>query len=216
MRNISKKCFHLILDESFNERFFVVGGIVTTNDKIVEDAIFDVRKKIKANKNIKDRLKNKLLNEIKDHNLSGKYDYLKEYFFNKINMDSNTQFIGAYIDNCKMNVEDKYFVCLKKILEFLYEQNDNMNIKISYDNVTKIIYDEFEQKTLLEQKLNCLKEKYSIESIESKKSQEDKRIQGADLSVGSIRKILLEEAVNVNMDKYTILKAEITNVFEYN
>ncbi|WP_394888303.1 DUF3800 domain-containing protein [Clostridium perfringens] len=172
MRNISKKCFHLILDESFNERFFVVGGIVTTNDKIVEDAIFDVRKKIKANKNIKDRLKNKLLNEIKDHNLSGKYDYLKEYFFNKINMDSNTQFIGAYIDNCKMNVEDKYFVCLK--------------------------------------------EKYSIESIESKKSQEDKRIQGADLSVGSIRKILLEEAVNVNMDKYIILKAEITNVFEYN
>ena len=191
----------MILDESFDDEFFVVGGIVTLNDKLIEDAIYDMKKKIKKNPKIKGNLREKLLNEVKDHNLNGKLTGLKRNFFEKLKNDKDTIFIGAYINNTNELVEDKYFKCLKEILKYLHANISNINIRITHDNFAKIVYDEFQQQEKLENKILNLQNEFNIESIESKKSQEDTRIQGADLVIGLIRRIIKEEVSDFILDE---------------
>lgn len=198
----------MILDESIDDDLFVVGGVVTTNERVIEQGILAIKKKVK-NSNIKGKIRDKILNEVKDHYLNRNLSKFKKEFFQKIKDDEDTMLISVYMDNDRtLSTEDKYIMCLKKILDILKLEIENLNIKIKCDNIPRIKYDQFQSKTF-KNKLNEIKNKYNIEHIEEFNSQATLSIQGADLSVGLMRRLLRKELIEFEdliKNKYIIQK----------
>lgn len=202
---------YLNLDESEDINRFVVGGVLTRNNKVLEDGIYKIRNKVKCIKN-RNKAIDKLLNEVKDNLLNGTLSKFRDIFFEEIKQSEDILIIGVYYEKDKTTKftqelkEKVYIQCVVKIIELiLSEFNDpTLTINLTYDDIINIKYDKLN--SINTNFHNRLKKEIiqfnNIDEIEFGDSQSCKILQSADLCVGLIRRYLS----NDKFDTFNIVK----------
>ncbi|MDQ2085170.1 DUF3800 domain-containing protein [Herbivorax sp. ANBcel31] len=215
----------IFIDESEDSKRFAVGGIITGDKKALLDGIYRTRKYVKNKKGLTKSIRQKILNEMKDHFLQGICEDIRFVFIKNIlhKKKKNKKHLAeresvrvfcAYYDKKfgeYFNQERKekiYIKCIMAVLERLIDYKIDSEIELIYD----IVYDEFGSNDFEKELNNIIRNKYiNVKSISPGKSQEIKELQAADICIGCARRIINEE----NSEGFELIK-EITNFIKVN
>lgn len=187
------------IDESEDEQRFVVGGLIIEDNNRLLSSIYRTRKYIKSKKGIPNRIKQKLLNELKEHFLHRRYnDIKKEFIKNLLCENKDTiNFFGAYYAKRKYEHFDQerkekvYEACIIEILNTLINP---VTIQEEIDNNFSITYDQFGGYKLNIALQEMVQKQYkNICIFKAGDSQVTKELQVADIIVGCLRRALGNE-----------------------
>lgn len=133
----------LYIDETENDHYFIVTGLLVASQKSIDVAYKQFKKKINTMK-LKPKMKEKIFNEFKSTILDRKFQRIKVKMLEEI-MQIDTQIIySCYVKKkeCfnQLMKEEQYIYLLNNIVSFI--KND---IDIIFDSFNKV---DFEQKSL--------------------------------------------------------------------
>jgi len=187
---------YLYIDETEDDDYFVVGGILVNE----EDTLVSIHKKItKIIKRQKYSIKTKsnLLTELKDYQLNKSYRKLKRTILSELE-DSGSYYYSLYIKKKHFKQVDKenvYIRLLKKIAS-------NIETDIS------IVYDEFRLRRFHNNIEVELMKLDNVVSIESANSQSNKSLQFADIICGTIRRYHQDQ----DTEMYNLIEEKVIDI----
>lgn len=209
----------IFLDETEDENYFLVGGIVTSDREELLDAIHETRRFIKSKKGLVQRHREQILNEIKDYYLVRwgyediKVKFLENIRFKKIktkNKKKSTSHVRSNIIVAYMkfeNEEKKHLSQVEKE-EIYYQMLCSLLSDPKFANEKiEIIYDEYGNAEFRDRLTNLPNHFKNLIQISPGKSNIIKELQAADVCVGCIRRSLSGE----NLEIFTIIE-EITYI----
>ncbi len=186
----------LFIDETEDDKYFLVGGILVPKEDSLQGLYKKVRSKIKHHK-YSMKAKNELLTELKDYQINKRYRRLKKYILQKLSTIGVFYYcmIGKKKHFKQVDKERTYIKLLKKIIKSV---NCDVNV----------VYDDFK---LLRFHNNISVEVLKLEnviSVNSAKSQECKSLQFSDIVVGTIRRYYKE----LDIEMYKIISAKVIDI----
>lgn len=195
---------YVFLDESEDLHHFLIGGVITDSKEKLNDAIYTTRRYIKQKKGLSDKHRNRLLNELKDYQLEKMgfqdikrcllenlaFETIKTKNKNKDNKRLRTGLEIFYLQYRKspgqhFNQETKEFIYLSMLSTLICHFEER--------GYLEIIFDEFDNKSFIKSIKELQKSNNVITKLEPGKSNEIKELQAADICVGSIRRMLIQE-----------------------
>jgi len=211
---------YLYLDETEDEKYFIIGGVLTTDIKKVEDAVYETKRNIKRKKGIPEKTKAKILTELKERDLNswGLQD-IKKHFFLNLTLDK-VKFRGKNVFTPNPKVKVIGVIHIKENSSLVNEKKGYIYFKmlelllsdpLFKEKEIEIIYDEFSSEYFDKSIETTIDSYINLKKIQSGNSEVVKALQAADLCVGSIRRNLNGEK---NCYYYELIK-DITYSIEY-
>jgi hypothetical protein len=190
------------VDETGDENKFCIGYLFSSNEQDLENSVNKTRNALKHLK-ISDKLKNKLLNELKEHSLTNKYEnIIKKFILELTKKEFKLYFFYINLEcfHRDLNQSERKKFYIKTLKYILKLKCDN---KI---NVEKIVFDNFDTKEY-QNRVKLIGEQFDI-SIEFKDSANTKGIQATDISIGRVRRSFNSEKIKKEIFKL-LNKSEI-------
>ena len=187
---------YLYIDETEDSNYFVVGGILVKDKKILVRIHKSITKLIKRQK-YSPKTKSLLLTELKDYQLNKSYRILKRTILKELE-DSGSYYYSLYIKKRHFKQVDKekmYIRLLKKIVSRI-------------DSRINIVYDEFRLQRFHNNIEVELMKLDNVLSIESGNSQSNKSLQFADIICGTIRRYHQDQ----DTEMFNLIKDKVIDI----
>ena len=166
----------LYVDETGNNDFFIVAGVLFESEKSTKSAYKQFKKKV-DNLELKSSIKEKLYIEFKGILLESSYQRIKQMIMSSINENAEKVVYGIYKRKQSFPQEEKemaYIQLLSSIVD-------------SMEEPVEIVFDEFKIKNFDNAIVNIIGQKQNCISIIPKDSQIVPGLQFADNVCGAIR-----------------------------
>ncbi|MDW8518426.1 DUF3800 domain-containing protein [Priestia flexa] len=210
---------YAFFDETEDNGFFIVGGVISSSKETLSDVIYETRKHIKSGK--KGKHYNALLNEIKEYYIyRNNLDYVKKRMFSSLST-KKVKKKGKIIDVPRIDViilymkytkgPDESLKQAKKSALYLEMIGNFLSSEKFKDEEICIVYDDFEDKAFKKGIRDLANSHPNLVEISSGKSNEVKELQIADVCVGSYRRKLNNDDKNNNFGHIE----DLVHVFEY-
>lgn len=183
----------LYIDETENNEYFVVTGLLAESEKITNDAYYYFKKRVDRYK-IAPKLKGKLYTEFKSILIDIKFQSIKKKMLETIRTVDGVIIYSAYIkktNHIKQSLKQKVYLRLLK------------NIVSSIDEEIDIIFDQFQLPIFEENIMKTIIELPNVKSIMPGDSQKIPGLQFADNLCSVVRMKLVDEDKN---DFYSIIQ----------
>lgn len=167
----------LYVDETENNHYFIVTGLLVPSQKSIEIAYKQFKKKVNTMK-LKPKIKEKIFNEFKSTILDREFQRIKVKMLEEIMQVENQTIYSCYLkkgENFNQSMkEEQYINLLNNIVSFIKKDVD-----IIFDSFNKA---DFEQKII-----ESISQHSNVISIQSKNSFDDPGIQFVDNLCSVIR-----------------------------
>ena len=183
----------LYIDETENNEYFVVTGLLAESEKITNDAYYYFKKRVNGYK-ISPKLKGKVFTEFKSILIDEQFQSIKKKMLEIIRTVDGVIIYSAYIkktNHIKQSLKQKVYLRLLK------------NIVSSIDEEVDIIFDEFQLPIFEENIMKAIIEMPNVKSIMPGDSQLIPGLQFADNLCSVVRMKLVDEDKN---DFYSIIQ----------
>jgi len=153
----------LYVDETENDEYFIVTGLLVNSEKDINDVYHSFKKQIN-NFKIPKRYKSKLFVEFKSTLLDSRFQKVKIKMLESLNQIDDTVIYSAYIkktNHIKQSLKDKTYI---KLLSSIVNHIDT-NIKID------VIFDLFPNKRTIDHIISTISKNENVNSIKPADSQ---------------------------------------------
>ena len=178
---------YLFIDESIDQNYYVVGGILTNSESDLLFAYNQFKKQV-LNMPLTKKQKINITTEFKSTLLDRTYPKIKEKFLYKLNsFDCNIIYSYRKLD-CKLNKDISENTYINLLVNVVNSIKDDI-VVVTFDNFSNIMFEE--------RIINTIGNLNNVISINKDNSYNNKGLQFADNVVGVIRKKLSNSDDNV-------------------